>query len=100
MRSVAKNFRDKPVSFVWAVAGDHQDFETLFNLNSGFPAVVLINPARNVFTTMKAALTEEGMQEWMEEVFRSKGGRRFSRYNREISFNSVVEEQTNNEGLS
>jgi hypothetical protein len=89
VRTVANNFRDKPVSFMWAVAGDHADFETLFNLNSGFPAVVLINPERQVFTTMKAALTEESMQGWLEEVFRAKGGRRFSRYSKQITFSTV-----------
>jgi protein disulfide-isomerase A6 len=90
IRSVANNFRDKPVSFLWAGAGDHGDFETLFNLNSGFPAVVLINPGRQVFTTLKAGLTEESLQEWLEEVFRTKGGRRFSRFNKEISFSTVA----------
>jgi hypothetical protein len=66
VRSVANNFRDKPVSFLWAGAGDHADFETLFNLNSGFPALLLINPARQVFTTMKAGLTEENLQGWLQ----------------------------------
>jgi hypothetical protein len=58
VRTVIGSFRDKPVCFFWAEAGNHAEFETLFNLNSGFPAVVLINPERRVYTTMKSSLTE------------------------------------------
>jgi hypothetical protein len=30
------------------------------------------------------------MLNWLEEIFRSKGGRRFSRYSKDIVFNSIA----------
>lgn len=59
MRGVVNNFRDKPVSFMWAQAGDHQEIQDQFSLYSGFPAVILINPLRRVFSVMKSSFTEE-----------------------------------------
>jgi hypothetical protein len=91
VREVIKSYRDKPLSFLWTVAGDHADFEGLFNLNSGFPVVVLVNPERGVFTTMKGSLTEENMGEWLEDVFRPKGNRRFSKFSTRIAFNTISE---------
>jgi hypothetical protein len=52
------NFRDKPVSFLWAEAGDHQELQDQFSLFSGFPSVLLINPQRRVFSVMKSSFTE------------------------------------------
>jgi hypothetical protein len=37
------NFRDKPISVVWAQANDHPEIEEQFALQSGFPAVLMIS---------------------------------------------------------
>ena len=58
IRGVVNNFRDKPVSFLWSQAGDHQEIQDQFSLYSGFPAVILINPIRRVFSVMKSSFTE------------------------------------------
>lgn len=58
IRGVVNNFRDKPVSFLWSQAGDHKDIQDQFSLYSGFPAVILINPLRRVFSVMKSSFTE------------------------------------------
>ncbi len=44
---------------MWAQAGDHQDLQNQFNLNAGFPSVILINPQRRVFSVMRSSFTEE-----------------------------------------
>lgn len=59
LRSVVNNFRDKPVSFLWTQAGDHQGVQDQFAMYSGFPAVILINPIRRVFSMMNSGFTEE-----------------------------------------
>jgi hypothetical protein len=65
IRSAVNGFRDKPLSVLWAQAGDHPDFEEQFNLRSGFPTTVLLNPGRRVFTIMKSSLTEENLVGWL-----------------------------------
>lgn len=58
VRGVVNNFRDKPVSFMWAQAGDHQELQDTFALNAGFPSVILINPMRTVFSIMRSSFSE------------------------------------------
>lgn len=58
IRGVVNDFRDKPVSFMWAEAGDHQELQDQFSLYSGFPSVLLINPQRRIFSVMKSSFTE------------------------------------------
>jgi len=61
IKGIVNNFRDKPVSFLWAQAGDHAELQDQFSLYSGFPAVLLINPQRRVFSVMKSSFTEENL---------------------------------------
>ncbi len=56
------NFREKPVSFMWAQAGDHPELQDQFSLYSGYPAVLLINPGRRIFSVMKSSFTEENLE--------------------------------------
>lgn len=86
------NFRDKPVSFLWAQAGDHQELQDQFSLYSGFPAVLLINPQRRIFSVMKSSFTEEHLEEWLKDILNRKGGRKFGQYSKSLSFGSVEEE--------
>lgn len=93
IRGVVNNFRDKPVSFMWAQAGDHQEIQDQFSLYSGFPAVILINPLRRVFSVMKSSFTEENFEEWLRDILNRKGGRRFGQYSKSLSFGNVAEEE-------
>lgn len=43
IKETINNFRDKPISFMWAQANDHPEVEEQFSLQSGFPAVLLIS---------------------------------------------------------
>ena len=93
IRGVVNNFRDKPVSFLWSQAGDHQEIQDQFSLYSGFPAVILINPIRRVFSVMKSSFTEENFEEWLRDILNKKGGRRFGQYSKSLSFGDVAEEE-------
>ena len=93
IRGVVNNFRDKPVSFLWSQAGDHQDLQDQFSLYSGFPAVILINPLRRVFSVMKSSFTEENFEEWLRDILNRKGGRRFGQYPKSLTFGNVADEQ-------
>lgn len=93
IRGVVNNFRDKPVSFLWSQAGDHQDLQDQFSLYSGFPAVILINPLRRVFSVMKSSFTEENFEEWLRDILNRKGGRRFGQYSKSLTFGNVADEQ-------
>lgn len=64
-----------------------------FSLFSGFPAVLLINPQRRVFSIMKSSFTEENFEGWLKDILNRKGGKRFGQYSKSLSFGSVVEEQ-------
>ena len=92
VKGVVNNFRDKPVSFMWSQAGDHQDLQDQFSLYSGFPAVILINPIRRVFSVMKSSFTEENFEEWLTDIVNRKGGRRFGQYSKSLTFGDVAEE--------
>jgi hypothetical protein len=85
------NFREKPVSFLWAQAGDHPELQDQFSLYSGFPAVLLINPLRRVFSVMKSSFTEENFEEWLKDILNRKGGRRFGQYSKSLAFGNVEE---------
>ena len=93
IRGVVNNFRDKPVSFLWAQAGDHKDIQDQFSLYSGFPAVILINPLRRVFSVMKSSFTEENFEEWLRDILNRKGGRRFGQYSKSLTFGDVAEDE-------
>ena len=83
------NFRDKPVSFFWAQAGDHPEVQNMFNLQSGFPLVLLINPMRRIFSIMKSGYTEENLEEWLKDILNRKGGRKFGHYSKELAFDAI-----------
>lgn len=89
---VVNDFRDKPVSFMWAQAGDHQELQDQFNLNSGFPSVILINPLRRVFSIMRSSFTEENFEEWLKDILNRKGGRKFGQYSKSLVFGDVSED--------
>lgn len=89
---VVNDFRDKPVSFLWAQAGDHQELQDQFNLNSGFPTVILINPLRRVFSIMRSSFTEENFEEWLKDILNRKGGRKFGQYSKSLTFGDVSED--------
>ena len=91
MIQTVNNFRDKPVSFLWAQAGDHPELQDQFSLYSGFPAVLLINPQRRVFSVMKSSFTEENFEEWLKDILNRKGGRRFGQYSKSLAFGNVEE---------
>ena len=93
VKSTVNNFRDKPVSFMWAQAGDHQEFQDTFALNAGFPAVVLVNPMRNLFSVMRSSYSEENLEEWLKDILNRKGGRKFGRYHKELVFSTVEESE-------
>jgi len=80
VRGTVNNFRDKPVSFLWSQAGDHPEIQNQFNLQSGFPLVLLINPMRQVFSIMKSSFSEENLEEWLKDILNRKGGRKFGHY--------------------
>lgn len=81
------------MSFLWAEAGDHQELQDQFSLFSGFPAVLLINPQRRVFSIMKSSFTEENFEEWLKDILNRKGGKRFGQYSKSLVFGNVAEEQ-------
>ena len=81
------------MSFMWAQAGDHPEIQDQFSLSSGFPAVLLINAQRQVFSIMKSSFTEENFEEWLKDILNRKGGRRFGRYSKELTFGTVEEEE-------
>ena len=89
IKSTVNNFRDKPVSFMWTQAGDHQEFQDTFALNAGFPAVILINPMRTLFSVMRSSYSEENLEEWLKDILNRKGGRKFGRYHKELVFNTI-----------
>lgn len=74
---------------MWAQAGDHQELQDQFSLFSGFPAVLLINAQRQVFSVMKSSFTEENFEEWLNDILNRKGGRRFGKYSKELTFGEV-----------
>lgn len=77
---------------MWAEAGDHQELQDQFSLFSGFPAVLLINPQRRVFSIMKSSFTEENFEEWLKDILNRKGGKRFGQYSKSLTFGRVEEE--------
>lgn len=81
------------MSFLWAEAGDHQELQDQFSLFSGFPAVLLINPQRRVFSIMKSSFTEENFEEWLKDILNRKGGKRFGQYSKSLVFGNVADEQ-------
>lgn len=91
LTQTVNNFRDKPVSFLWAEAGDHQELQDQFSLYSGFPSVLLINSQRRVFSIMKSSFTEENFEEWLKDILNRKGGRRFGQYSKSLTFGNVEE---------
>jgi protein disulfide-isomerase A6 len=91
VKSTVNNFRDKPVSFMWAQAGDHQEFQDIFALNAGFPSVILVNPMRNLFSIMRSSYSEENLEEWLKDILNKKGGKRFGRYHKELVFSTIEE---------
>ena len=92
VRSVVNNFRDKPVSFMWAQAGDHQEFQDIFSLNAGFPSVILVNPMRTLFSIMRSSFSEENLDEWLGDILNRKGGRKFGRYHKSLTFAEIQED--------
>lgn len=91
LRGIVNNFRDKPVSFMWAQTGDHQELQDIFSLNAGFPSVILINPMRRLFSIMRSSYSEEHLDEWLQDILNRKGGRKFGQYHKELVFSTIDE---------
>lgn len=94
-RGVVNNFRDKPVSFTWAQAGDHQELQDIFSLNAGFPSVILINPMRRLFSIMRSSFSESNLEEWLKDILNRKGGKKFGQYHKSLTFNTIEDESDN-----
>ena len=92
IRGVVNNFRDKPVSFMWAQAGDHQELQDIFSLNAGFPSVILINPMRRLFSVMRSSFSEEHLDEWLQDILNRKGGRKFGQYHKSLTFSEIQDD--------
>ena len=89
VRGVVNNFREKPVSFMWAQAGDHQELQDTFSLNAGFPSVILINPMRRLFSIMRSSFSENNLEEWLQDILNRKGGRKFGQYHKQLVFSTI-----------
>jgi len=65
---VAKSQRKQPLEFFWTQSGDHLDVERQLNLGFGYPAVVAISPAKNVFATMRGSYSVSGTKDFITKV--------------------------------
>lgn len=76
---------------MWAQAGDHQEFQDIFSLNAGFPAVILVNPMRRLFSIMRSSFSEPNLEEWLKDILNRKGGKKFGQYHKKLVFSTVEE---------
>jgi len=77
----------KPFKFLWVSAGDHSSIEAKFNLQFGFPALVIINKQKNLYSVMRGQFSKEGIISFLEGILIGK----FSLDNlpADLKFNSV-----------
>ena len=54
---VAKKQRKQPFVFFWLAAGDQLDLERQLNLGFGYPALIAVSKAKNVFATMRGSFS-------------------------------------------
>jgi len=94
VKETINNFRDKPISFMWAQANDHPEVEEQFSLQSGFPAVLLISPNKRAYSIMKSSFTEENFENFIKESIGRRGGGRgmFGSFSKDITFSTVPED--------
>ena len=62
----------KPFKFLWVQAGDHSDIEKKFNLAFGFPAMVIINKNKSLFSVLKGAFSKEGISKFLDGILIGK----------------------------
>ncbi len=74
---------------MWTQAGDHQEVQDQFNMNFGYPSVILINPLKNAFSIMKSSFTEEHFEGWLNDILAGKGKAKFGQYNKELTFAEI-----------
>ena len=65
---VAKKNRKQPFVFFWLSAGDQLDLERKLNLGFGYPALLAIAKAKNVFATMRGSFSQQGASEFLTKV--------------------------------
>jgi len=72
LKESAKKQVGKPFKFFWVQAGDHQDVEKKFNLAFGFPALVIINKHKQLYSVLRGAFTKDGINNFLDGILIGK----------------------------
>lgn len=59
-----------PLYYFWAQAYDQKAFEKLFNLGSGYPAVVAVSSSKKKYAVMRGTYTVEGVSSFLSDLMR------------------------------
>lgn len=67
IQQVLRKNRGKPISFLWAQAGDHYKFEQLVGVGMGYPAVIGISLPKSRFALMRSAFSLEELTTFVRD---------------------------------
>lgn len=70
VKDVMNNHRDKPYSFLWTQEGDHPELQDIFQLSSGYPAVILVNPLKKLTSKMTSSFTQANLDSYLKHAIR------------------------------
>ena len=73
IKEVGLKFRGKPFKFLWSQAGDHFEFEEkLGTVGVGYPLVLTIYKAKNVFSKLRRSFTEDNFESFLNDILKNK----------------------------
>lgn len=75
MQEVSKEFRGKPVSFVWSEGGAQADLETGLGATFGYPALVFLAKHKGAYSIMRSSWSKQNIVTFINGVMRGRYAR-------------------------
>ena len=72
LKEVAKKNLGKPFNFVWVSGGDNGDLENQLGLGFGWPAVVVINKQKKLYSVMRGSFGAKQIGEMLDSIMIGK----------------------------
>jgi hypothetical protein len=72
MQEVSKDFRGKPVSFVWSEAGAQAELETSLGATFGYPALVFLAKHKGAYSVMRSSWSKQNIVTFINGVMRGR----------------------------
>jgi len=72
LKDIQEKLKNRPVVTLWAQGGDYYDVEGMFNLASGYPAVIGLSVNKNKYAYLKGSYSRANVEDFVNKLLSGK----------------------------